>query len=66
MKITINGKEQEFAQGKTLQAVIQECLQKTNHVIAEHNGNIVRSPQWAQISVKEGDQVELVTFVGGG
>ena len=35
-------------------------------VVVELNREIVRRPRLGEVSLKEGDQVELVHFVGGG
>ena len=35
-------------------------------VVVEHNRNRVRRPALADTVVRDGDQVELVHFVGGG
>jgi thiamine biosynthesis protein ThiS len=66
MKITLNGQSKEFSKSITLKNIIEQFCKDTHHVIAEVNGTIVKSPQWAEEILNEGDTVELVNFVGGG
>lgn len=65
MNITINGHKKEIEKISFLGDVVSEfCRSKL--VIAEHNGVVVKNRDWAQTPVKDGDTIELVTFVGGG
>jgi sulfur carrier protein len=66
MKITINGNEKEFNNPIALEDLVGQFCKNSKHVIAEVNGEILRAPQWAGRSIKEGDSIELVSFVGGG
>lgn len=66
MKITINGQSKDFESEQNLKDVITKVSPNCERVIAELNGDIVKSPKWESISVKDGDTLELVTFVGGG
>jgi sulfur carrier protein len=51
---------------QNLSDIVSAFCKQSKHVITELNGTIVPSAQWAQTSIKEGDALELVTFVGGG
>ena len=66
MKITLNGKEKEVTQSLNLRGIINQFGKNTQRIIAEVNGEIIKTPQWDQTILKDGDQVELVSFVGGG
>ena len=66
MKITLNGQEKEFKKGQTLTEVVALVCKNTNRVVTEVNGSIVKCAEWPKTSLKEGDRVELVSFVGGG
>jgi sulfur carrier protein len=66
IKITLNGKQKEFDHPLNLTRVIGQCCQNINPVIAEINGRIVKKQAWEQTPVQDGDQVELVSMVGGG
>ena len=50
----------------TLVLVIEALAYNPQLVVAEHNGVIVPRTQWATTAVNEGDNLEIVTIVGGG
>lgn len=66
MKITINGTAKDLSSALSLTALVSQCCKNPKHVIAELNGKIVTNCDWDKISIKDGDNLELVTFVGGG
>jgi sulfur carrier protein len=46
--------------------VIEALAYNPQLVVAEHNGVIVPRTQWANLAVSDGDNLEIVTIVGGG
>lgn len=66
MKITINGTAKDLATALSLTALVGQCCKNPKHVIAELNGKIMPNTDWDKITVNDGDNLELVTFVGGG
>lgn len=66
MKITVNGKEQDVAQGTTLAQLIATLNVKADRIATERNLNIVPKARYAETVLAEGDRLEIVTFVGGG
>lgn len=66
MKITLNGQEKQLDASPTLRQIIEQFCKQRTHVIAEINGEIIKSPQWEKTSLKDGDTIELVSLVGGG
>ena len=65
MKLTINGQPQDSAPS-TLAQLIERLGMKQDRVAVELNRNIVPRGQWADTNLAEGDQLEIVHFVGGG
>lgn len=65
MKIVINGQEQTFTP-TTLALLIEQLGMKQDRVAVELNRNIVPRADWAATNLAEGDQLEIVHFVGGG
>ena len=63
--VKINGEELNVA-GKT----VAEYLRATNYdpkrIAVERNGEIVPKAQYGETVLKDGDSVEVVSFVGGG
>lgn len=69
MKLMINGRDREFAEldsDPKLHHLIELLQLKADRVAVERNGDIVPRANWAQISLEEGDKLEVVQFVGGG
>ena len=63
--VKVNGVELDIA-GKT----IAEYLTTTDYTLAriavERNGDIVFKSQYEETVIKDGDSLEIVSFVGGG
>jgi len=66
MNLTINGENRSLAPVETLHALVQQLGMKSDRVAIELNFEIVPREQWAQTPLKDGDQLEIVHFVGGG
>jgi thiamine biosynthesis protein ThiS len=69
MKLHINGDERAFgnhATPFTLAALIASLGMKPDRVAVELNREIVARDRWAETALNEGDQLEIVHFVGGG
>jgi thiazole synthase len=65
MNLTINGDSRNSA-AETLAALVAELGMKPDRVAIELNREIVSRDRWPQTELKEGDQLEIVHFVGGG
>ena len=63
--VKVNGEPKDIA-GKT----IAEYLATTNYdikrIAVERNGDIVPKAQYGETVLKDGDSIEVVSFVGGG
>jgi len=62
----INGENKEFSDGLSLEQLIQGLGVRKETVVAEVNRRIVRADERAGWKLADGDQVELIQFVGGG
>ena len=65
MNIKVNGESREIAEGTTLRALVGQFKLTPEKVALELNRRLVRSERYGT-PLKEGDEVEIVTFVGGG
>lgn len=65
MKLTINGEEREFT-AATVAALIEQLGMKADRVAVELNRDIVPRDRWPATELHDGDQLEIVHFVGGG
>lgn len=66
MLITLNGQNKPVADGTTLTGLASQTGHPPERLVAELNKTIIAREQWPHITLKEGDSVELLTFVGGG
>jgi sulfur carrier protein len=66
MKVQINGEGRDFQGSLALSALVEQLGMKADRIAVELNRNIVPRAQWAETRVSEGDQLEIVQFVGGG
>jgi len=70
MKLHINGEERAFADPAagqfTLAALVDSMGMKSDRVAVELNRDIVPRDRWAEATLKDGDRLEIVHFVGGG
>jgi sulfur carrier protein len=66
VEIIINGESREVALGITLTALLDELNLTGKHVAVEVNLELVPRGQHAGHELAAGDQLEIVTLVGGG
>ena len=66
MKVTLNGAEREIAPDTTIARLVDEITKDRSRVAVERNRMIVPRAQWETAVVTDGDEVEVVTLVGGG
>ena len=69
MKIKINGEETNLEldqENALLSNVLNSMGYKPNTIVVELNNLIVNSIQWEKVKLKDGDNLEIVSIVGGG
>ena len=65
MQIKLNGKT-ITTDCRFLSQVIRETESDPSSLIAEVNFEVIREPLWSETVINDGDQIELLSFVGGG
>lgn len=65
MTVTVNGQSRELPQGESVGALVRRYNLAPEKVAIELNRRLLRSEKY-DTPLKEGDEVEIVTFVGGG
>ena len=63
--VKVNGKELDIG-GKTLSEYLATTDYEPKRIAVERNGDIVFKSQYAETVLKDGDSLEIVSFVGGG
>lgn len=66
MQIELNGEAQEVDEGLTVAGLLERFGPQGVQVAVEVNARVIRRAEHATHVLSAGDQVELVTFVGGG
>ena len=66
MKVKINGKEQEILTSKTVKDILDELGLDCARVAVEVNYKVLEREHFGSHTLKDGDVVEIVRFVGGG
>jgi sulfur carrier protein len=65
MVVKVNGESRELPEGEKVLALIARYQLTPEKVAIELNRRLLRG-EWYETALKEGDEVEIVTFVGGG
>lgn len=66
MKLTLNGELFNISKADTVQDLLDELGIESGRVAVEVNLKIVKKADYASFKLKDGDNVEIVNFVGGG
>jgi len=63
--VKVNGTKLDIA-GKTVAEYLATTKYDPKRIAVERNGDIVFKSQYAETILKDGDSLEVVSFVGGG
>lgn len=66
MRLTVNGETREAPDRATLADLLASLGIDGRRVAVERNRQIAPKSLWSQIVLAEGDELEIVQFVGGG
>ena len=66
MTITLNGDRYDIPAPVTVTALLESLAIDSRRVAVEHNLVILKRTSFDQTMVHDGDNVEIVNFVGGG
>ena len=69
MKIKVNGEEKKIEldqENVLLSTALNSMGYKPNTVVVELNNLIINSIKWEKVKLKDGDNLEIVSIVGGG
>jgi sulfur carrier protein len=66
MRILFNGEPREMADGATVADLVRVAVANARYVAVERNGDVVPRDRHATTPLEDGDQIEVVTLVGGG
>jgi sulfur carrier protein len=66
IQVKLNGEPRDLPDGARLAEAVAEVTEMASGVAAAVNGDVVPRGSWAVTSLRDGDQVEVVTAVQGG
>jgi len=66
MKIKINGKENTIQGMNSLIDLIKNRGFQDSSIVIEHNLKVIPREKWTEVMLRDGDRLEIVSFVGGG
>ena len=69
MKIKVNGEEKKLEldqENVLLSTALNSMGYKPNTIVVELNNLIINSTKWGEVRLKDGDNLEIVSIVGGG
>ncbi len=69
MRIKVNGEEREIELDKKnvlLSTALNVLGYNPNTIVVELNYLIINSKKWGKVNLKDGDNLEIVSIVGGG
>ena len=66
VQITLNGEPFEIERPLSVVALLDKLEIDARRVAVEHNLPIIKRQRFPEVIVNDGDQVEIVNFVGGG
>lgn len=66
MKVVINGEDRDVKEGITVLALLKELEVEPEATVVQRNTEVLNRDDFAVTQLDEGDQIELVRFVGGG
>ncbi|MGF0031499.1 sulfur carrier protein ThiS [Bariatricus sp. SGI.154] len=64
--ITVNGQDVILNQPITVAEYLRQHQYQINRIAVEMNGAILPKSQYTSVILKDGDKLEVVSFVGGG
>ncbi len=66
MTLLVNGEPRQVPDGLSVTGFLEELSLPVARVAVEHNGVIVPKGRFSEVSLEDGDRLEIVHFVGGG
>ena len=65
MNVSVNGEQRDLPSGETVRALVSRYNLTPDKVAIELNRRLLRSERY-DTPLQDGDEIEIVTFVGGG
>jgi thiamine biosynthesis protein ThiS len=66
VQVVVNGEQREINAGETVSGLLKSLELEPERVAVELDRKIVRRAHWGETLLRDGAQLEIVQFVGGG
>lgn len=66
IQIRLNGEMRKLPAERTLASLLELFDLPSQRIAIELNGTVISRKFWPEITVNDGDRIEVVHFVGGG
>ncbi len=66
MNVKINGKQELLEEAGNLFNLVEKRRLNAERIVIEHNYKVVPREKWPAVMLNENDNIEIVSFVGGG
>jgi sulfur carrier protein len=66
MRLTVNGEILETTEASTVMELLNKLSIEPSRVAVEVNLSIIKKTDYSTFRLNEGDNVEIINFVGGG
>lgn len=66
MEIVVNSQAEALEESVSIQAYLEKKGLDCRGLVVQHNGEIIPADALANVTLRDGDRVELIKFVGGG
>ena len=66
IKATVNGEPRELPDTTTILAFLETLDINLRMVAVAHNGEVLRRDELPNVTIQDGDRIEIVQAVGGG
>jgi len=64
--LTVNGEKRELEGPVRLTAFLETLDIDKRNVAVAHNGTVLQREKWSEVTLQDGDILEIVRMVGGG
>lgn len=66
MNVKINGRPETIGKVSSIADLVTEKGLAPEKIVVEHNYRIVPREEWVDVNLRQDDNIEIVSFVGGG
>jgi len=66
ISLQINGQKRELPEPTTLLEFLQSKEIDPRFIVIEYNGTVIRRNTFSDVTLSDGDEVEIVHMIGGG